>query len=167
MKCPECEANVPSDAEQCATCGAALPSTGSSPVDRIADDAAQAVHDVVRVVQTVQKIGDEFAEASRSVAARTKSMKAGPGKVWGAAKTLLATEERKSRSAVRRVQAKGKTTARHLEAKGTSTARHVQAKGRSIERDVARAGVRAKTKLKATAGRALPKGGTSRRTSSK
>jgi hypothetical protein len=65
------------------------------------------------------------------------------------------------------VQAKGKTMARHLEAKGTSTARHVQAKGRSIQRDVARAGVRAKTKLKATAGRALPKGGTSRRTSSK
>jgi hypothetical protein len=133
MKCPECGAQVPDDAERCATCGATLMGSGSASthVDRIADDAAKVVHDVVRAMKSVQQVGDDVSKASRAASKQTKAVKGGAAKMWKATTALVTDQKRKAKTA----------------------GRHLQSKGRSVQRHVARAGQKARTKMRSVAGR--------------
>ncbi|MGA7924197.1 MAG: hypothetical protein WCA77_09495 [Thermoplasmata archaeon] len=133
MNCPECSETVPNDADECPSCGASLTggsyvgsSSGSSVIDQIADDAARAVHDVVRVMKTVQKIGDEVTDAAQSVKSKAPSAHKGSAKVWASARSLTAEHGRQ----------------------GKSMRRAVESKGREVKRKVARAGRQAKSAVR-------------------
>jgi hypothetical protein len=156
MNCPECEAILPNDARECTACGAVLPNRSSSQVDRIVDDAAQTVHDVVKVVRSVQKIGDEVAEAAHAVSKQAKTAKPGAGKVWDATKALVTDEARK-----------GRTAARHLPPKAKREAQHLRSKGKSAEHAISEAAHRGRNKMRTATLRVAPKSPTRRRSSSK
>lgn len=131
MKCSECGAEMLDDAERCTRCGAVQMSSMSTHVDQIADDAAKVVHDVVRAMKSVQKVGDDVSKASQAASKQTKAVKGGAAKVWKATSALVTDQKRKAKTA----------------------GRHLQSKGRSVQRQVARAGQKARTKMRSAAGR--------------
>ena len=65
MNCPACVAPLDVGDPSCPKCGALLSVAASGPVDRLANTAAEGVHDAVRAVPSVQEVGDEVAAAGR------------------------------------------------------------------------------------------------------
>jgi hypothetical protein len=84
----------------------------SSQIDQIVDDAAAAIHDMVRVMRSVQKVGDGVSEASQSVSKEMNSPKTGSNKAWSAAKSLTADRPSTKTTAGKRPAAQGAGTGR-------------------------------------------------------
>jgi zinc-ribbon domain len=158
MKCSECGAMIPDDADECPSCGVPRTASASSAIDQIADDTAQAIHDVVRVVKSVQRVGDEVAEASRSAAKAAKtSSKSGAGKIWNATRTLVADGEQTGKVSAQRLRARGRAVRQKAGVAGhraKSTARKVEAKGQTARRKVALAAHRTESKVRSAARKA-------------
>jgi hypothetical protein len=161
MKCEICGAMVPDDAADCPSCGISRSEAVSSPIDRIANDTAQAIRDAVQVVKSVQKVGDEVADAGRRAATAARSSKTRVGKAWTATKTLMADEERKGRATVRHARAKGRDVQRkateathHVTKRARSVVGKIGSKGKTVQRKAAVAGHRAEDKVRAAARKA-------------
>lgn len=95
MNCPTCGAPLDLGATSCPKCGALRGVASTSPIDRLADTAAEAVHDVGRAIQSVQRVGDEVAATGRE-ALRTVRSSGSRGKgAWSAAKNLTSPDSSK------------------------------------------------------------------------
>ncbi len=79
MNCPTCGAPLDVADTSCPKCGSLRSVASTSPIDRIADSAAEAAHDVVRAVPSVPKVGDEVAAAGREVLRTARSSGKGAG----------------------------------------------------------------------------------------
>jgi hypothetical protein len=147
MNCPECEAELPENATGCGECGATLVNAPRSPADRLTEDAAHAVHDVVRAMQRVRKLGGEVAGASRSVARRAHAAKSAPMKVWTATKGVIGRESTRGRAAARRVRSRATSVGhrvarvgRHVEARARTAGRRVETQARNVAHRVTKKG---------------------------
>jgi hypothetical protein len=153
MQCSECGSEAPEGATECRTCGAELTVTASSPIDRIADDAAQAVHDVVRAVQSVQRVGTEVRDAGRAVAATASSSKNKAEGVWKATKSLVGEAGREGSAAGRKLRQRAARSTAPARRKVRAAAGQVRVKGHRVERKVRAAGRHVERKVRTAARR--------------
>jgi hypothetical protein len=140
MQCSGCGKELGMGTRSCPSCGTAVP-RGSSEIDRIADEAAQVVHDVVRAVQSAQKVGEHVSQVAKTASRNAKRGdrgKATASGVWAATRALVAESDVEARKVVRgakrQVRSAGRTGQRarsQLQAKSRAMARKPHRSGRA------------------------------------
>ena len=185
--CPECSAEVPSGATECPGCGTALsigeggalaaPNDSFSKVDKIADDATQLIHDIVKVARGASRVGKQVTELTKSAAkgakdsgesltsdvkrpiakAARKLKKAGhetASKVKAEARTAKTRLERETREKAGKAKTQLRTEGRKMKAKARMEGHKVKAGAQRVVRGTGRRAAAAERRVRSVAHRA-------------